>query len=479
MNLRTRILVTYLGLAITGIVITGFSALWMVRSSLDAQLTRTQERELKLVSSALASATFTAGSREDRNQLLRLFASNLSARLTLIDKQGVVVFDSEMTDGDIRAAENHADRPEIAMARAGRTGVHQRRSESVGVSFQYAAARIVSPSLGGMDSGFVRIALPLESIESEENRLAVIFLGAGAIALLVSTLVGILVSNRISAPVLDIVRTVNRIRDGDVEARVTKSYPAELGELARSVNNMAQKLSSDIATLERLGRMRSEFLGNVSHELRTPLFSLQGYLETLIDGAVDDPEVKHEFLEKAHRHADRLNTLLGDLIEISRIESGEMKMSFRYFSVLEFLQGILEEMEPAAQSKGLSLSLDVGFDAAAKVYGDRARLQQALVNLIDNAIKYTDPGGSVICRARPVLNRCEILVEDTGCGIAEEHLPRIFERFYRVDKDRSREVGGTGLGLSIAKHIVEAHGGTLQVRSRVAEGSTFSFSLKR
>jgi two-component system phosphate regulon sensor histidine kinase PhoR len=280
-------------------------------------------------------------------------------------------------------------------------------------------------------------------------------------------------------PVVSFVRTVDRIRDGETTARITGEFAAELADLAVSINSMAEKLGADITKLERLERVRSEFLGNVSHELRTPIFSLQGFLETLLDGAVDDPSVNRAFLAKAHAHAERLNTLLNDLIEISRIESGEMKMSFRYFSILEFLQGIIEEMEPRAAAKKLSLSLESEFEGSAKVYGDKARLRQALINLIDNAIKYTDPGGSVTCIARVSQSQCEIVIRDSGCGIPAQHLPRIFERFYRVDKDRSREVGGTGLGLAIVKHIVEAHGSVIEVTSTVGKGSIFSFKLKR
>jgi two-component system phosphate regulon sensor histidine kinase PhoR len=224
---------------------------------------------------------------------------------------------------------------------------------------------------------------------------------------------------------------------------------------------------------------RSEFLANVSHELRTPIFSIQGFLETLLDGAVDDPTVNREFLDKAHRHAGRLNALLNDLIEIARIESGEMKMSFRYFSIGEFLLGVIEEMRGQAEKRNLSLSLSPGIRPDELVYGDRDRLKQVMVNLIDNAIKYTEPGGSIVCFVSVEGDRTVVHVRDSGSGIAPEHLPRIFERFYRVDRDRSREVGGTGLGLAIVKHIVEAHGGTISVESTVGKGSTFSFSLKR
>ena len=170
--------------------------------------------------------------------------------------------------------------------------------------------------------------------------------------------------------------------------------------------------------------------------------------------------------------------LLNDLIEISRIESGDMKMSFRYFDVTEFLESVLEEMREHAARKSITLELLADGTAGDRVFGDRERLKQVMINLVDNAVKYTDSGGKIVCRARHEKSRVELSVEDTGCGIPQEHLPRIFERFYRVDRDRSREVGGTGLGLAIVKHIVEAHGSAVNVTSAVGKGTSFSFSLK-
>ncbi len=243
---------------------------------------------------------------------------------------------------------------------------------------------------------------------------------------------------------------------------------------------MVSQLKEDIVRLQKLERVRSEFLGNVSHELRTPIFMLQGYLETLLDGALDDPNVNREFIEKAYGNALRLNTLLADLIEISRIESGEMRMSFRYFRIGDLIESVAEEFRPQAQMKNISLSVDYdGVDRNQEVYGDKERLGQALRNLVDNAIKYTQPNGLVRIVSRNKGDLVNIEVSDTGIGIPEEHIERIFERFYRVDKERSREAGGTGLGLSIVKHIIEAHSSKVIVTSEVGKGSTFSFSLKK
>lgn len=258
----------------------------------------------------------------------------------------------------------------------------------------------------------------------------------------------------------------------------------ELRRLAGAINAIATRTRSDIAEMKRLERVRSEFLGNVSHELRTPIFSVQGYLETLLDGAMDDPGVRDDFLQKAHQNVMRLHSLLADLIEISRIESGEMRMSTRIFDAIGFLNAIVEELRSTAQIAGVSIHFEtVGRrdrDGEISVSGDRERLKQVMVNLIENAIKYNHPGGLVTVELEPINEeRAVIRVRDTGIGIPPEHLARIFERFYRVDKDRSRAVGGSGLGLAIVKHIAEAHGSSVVVHSQPGAGSSFSFELKR
>ncbi|MGE5438394.1 MAG: sensor histidine kinase [Bacteroidota bacterium] len=247
--------------------------------------------------------------------------------------------------------------------------------------------------------------------------------------------------------------------------------------LQKEVKKMFLRLQNDINYLKRLEKVRSEFLGNVSHELRTPIFTIQGFIETLLDGAIDDPRVNRSFLEKAARHTENLNNLLSDLIDISMIESHEMHLSFRYFKLNEFLDSVLQELLPLAEDKKLSLKL-VPIREDLKVYGDKMRLKQVLVNLIGNAIKYTDEG-TVELSAEEEENLVRIVVRDTGIGISKRDLPRIFERFFRVDKDRSRTAGGTGLGLAIVKHIVEAHGSTVDVMSVPGIGSQFSFRLKK
>jgi two-component system phosphate regulon sensor histidine kinase PhoR len=405
-------------------------------------------------------------------------ARSLGVRLTLIRHDGIVVFDSDVSADSIPRMENHLHRPEIENARLSHIGVDRRRSATVDEEFLYAATSLVTETSATRDTLFVRAALRLDEIRSIDSQVKAIVWVIGFIILVCIAIVSVNVSRRITEPIMAIARTAREIRDGDLSQRIAITSHDEIGALAASINDMAETLGNDIVQLRKLERVRSEFLGNVSHELRTPIFSLQGFLETLLDGAIDDPSVNREFLEKAHKHAGRLNALLNDLIEISRIESGEMKMSFRYVPLAEFVLETVAELRPAAEKKGIQMTVDVSRTPEERVYADRARLTQVMINLLDNAVKYTDSGGSVTCLTRREGDRCIVEVRDTGAGIAPEHHARVFERFYRVDRDRSRDVGGTGLGLAIVKHIVEAHGGAIGLASAPGRGSTFSFSLR-
>lgn len=252
--------------------------------------------------------------------------------------------------------------------------------------------------------------------------------------------------------------------------------PKDLLGLQNEIQKMFEKEKNDIEYLKKLERMRKEFLANVSHELRTPIFTIQGYIETLLHGAINDPKVNKIFLEKANTHTINLSNLLNDLIDISMIESGEMRLSFRYFDITDFLKKLLDEMKPAAEGKNISLNL-VTDKSKINVFGDKDKLRQVIVNLIQNSIKYTEKGKVEVILEEGE-KHCRISVKDTGIGIPERDLSRIFERFYRVDKARSRSVGGTGLGLAIVKHIVEAHDSKIEVKSKLNEGSEFSFRLK-
>lgn len=277
------------------------------------------------------------------------------------------------------------------------------------------------------------------------------------------------------------VETIKKIILGIRKNEFQESNEITLGKplqkLEDEIKEMFIKNKTDIEYLKKLERIRTEFLGNVSHELRNPIFAIQGYIETLLDGAIEDPKVNKHFLEKANEHTLNLSNLLNDLIDISMIESGEMRLSFRYFDVNVFLQPIVEQLKSLADEKKLELIYNPCRDNL-KVFGDKSRLKQVMDNLITNAIKYTEKGKIEIF-VEEERNAGRITVRDSGIGISEDDIDRIFERFYRVDKVRSREVGGTGLGLAIVKHIIEAHGSKISVKSKLGEGSEFSFNLKK
>ncbi|MBE9528174.1 MAG: PAS domain-containing sensor histidine kinase [Proteobacteria bacterium] len=234
---------------------------------------------------------------------------------------------------------------------------------------------------------------------------------------------------------------------------------------------------NDITEEKRLEAIKRDFVANVSHELRTPLAAIKGYSETLLDGGVDDEETSREFLRVIDRHATRMSRLIDDLLTLSRLESQQMAIVPTPVDLSELLSSTQMSFRKHAEDKGVTLSAEVPENLPV-VSGDRDRLEQVVVNLLDNAIKYTPEGGSVILKATLECGAIKVEVIDTGIGIPEADMPRIFERFYRVDKARSRDLGGTGLGLAIVKHIMQGHNGTLNVESSPGVGTTFSFTLK-
>lgn len=253
-----------------------------------------------------------------------------------------------------------------------------------------------------------------------------------------------------------------------------------LNKVNEDVKEWAINQKTEINKLLATDQYRKEFLGNVSHELKTPIFSIQGYIETLIDGAIDDDEVKYTFLKKAADSTERLNLLVNDLLDISNIESNSLNMNFIKFDIHELSLDIIENYQKVAIQKNIKIEIKEETDDICFVLGDKERIRQVLNNLIGNSITYGIKENGVIQIAFYDLETY-ILVEisDNGEGIEREHLPRLFERFYRVDKSRARNKGGSGLGLSIVKHIIEAHNQTINVKSTLGKGTTFSFTLDK
>lgn len=232
----------------------------------------------------------------------------------------------------------------------------------------------------------------------------------------------------------------------------------------------------DVTEEKRVEAIKRDFVANVSHELRTPLASIKGYAETLLDGGMEDKDVLKNFLAIIDRHAGRMTALIEDLLTLSMLESHQIPMKFEPMDIRGMITNVVQGFEKQAKDRGIGLIMDTGETDLPMVMGDKVRMEQVIVNLVDNAIKYTN-NGTVRISAKKVDKMLQVDLADTGIGIPEKDIPRIFERFYRVDKGRSRELGGTGLGLAIVKHIIQGHNGKIWVSSRPGRGTTFSFIL--
>ena len=252
-----------------------------------------------------------------------------------------------------------------------------------------------------------------------------------------------------------------------------------IDEVREDVENWAEQRKAEIEMLQQNEAYRKEFLQNLSHELKTPIFAIQGYVDTLLNGALENADVNKKFLQSTSRNVDRLVNLVDDLDEITRLEMGEQLLLQDSFVVQELLKEVYESLSIKADEKDIKCIIKKGCELPLTVYADKEKIRQVLINLVDNAIKYGKQGGLIESSFYKV-DGARVLVEisDDGAGIAEEHLHRIFERFYRTDLARSRKIGGSGLGLSICKHIIEAHGQTIHVRSKIDVGSTFGFTLQ-
>lgn len=252
-----------------------------------------------------------------------------------------------------------------------------------------------------------------------------------------------------------------------------------LEEVSEEVEKWATQRKAEIDTLKQNENYRKEFLQNLSHELKTPIFAIQGYIDTLLNGAMNNPEVQKKFLENASKNVDRLVNLVDDLDEISKLESGQQFMNMEPFTIQELIREVFDSLSLKASDKQVRTSIKKGCENPMSVLGDKEKIRQVLINLVDNGIKYGRTSGSIIASIYKMDGKHALVeISDDGIGIAEEHLNRIFERFYRTDAARSRKQGGSGLGLAICKHIIEAHGQVIHVRSKPDVGSTFGFTLE-
>ncbi len=491
----------------------------------------------------------------------------LGHRVTLIDERGVVLGDSEFDGDALRALENHADRPEVLLARGAPVGSARRLSPSAVDEEFYVAVKA--------PLGIARVSLPTRAVEVVFERTRSDILLAGAIALILSAVLAGLFSRSVSRPIVELRDVAREMADGDLSRRPALSAPGEVGDLATALYRLAEQLGARVTALQtdrtllaavvgsleegviavdssarvvqandaarrlldvtaplpfsldmlprepvlrdalsdalrgarsgpveiglngrtllltacpldhgggvlalfdmtatrRLETVRRDFVANVSHELRTPLTVIAGFTETLAEEGVP-PEKRRLFSEMILTNTTRMQRIVDDLLDLSRIESGGWVPNPGVIEVEAVVTEAMSGIRAAAEAKGVTLEARVD-PLARTVYVDRTALRQILSNLLENAIRYT-VRGSVTVAASQVSGGMELAVSDTGSGIAPEHLPRIFERFYRADSGRARESGGTGLGLAIVRHLVEAHGGRVEARSTAGAGTVIT-----
>ena len=429
----------------------------------------------KLRSHANTILVYSDLSKKDTFQGLATEYSDASSlRVTFIAANGTVIGESYLPSNQLSQMDNHIERPEVLAAQEFGEGFSTRYSNTLKTEFIYFAKKVDQNHHGFK---YVRMAQSLKSVKDVASTYREFYFLIIGFMVIVIIIAWFLLKNWLTDPIQELTQAADDISNGDLSRRINiNTGGVEIDDLATNMNQMAMTLDQDFRRIKRMEKVRSEFLGNVTHELKTPISSISGYIETLLEGAIKDENVNIGFLERALENVQRLEELVTDLVEISRIETGELQMNYDYFNIYNLLKDIHKDAQQRnSNKKNIKINLEVP-DKKLFVYGDKGRLEQVIDNLLSNSMRYTDQGHIRI----KVLRRDNELVFsiiDTGIGISRKSINRIFERFYRADKARDRRKGGTGLGLAISKHIIEAHGSNIYVDSLEGKGSTFSFGI--
>lgn len=387
-------------------------------------------------------------------------------RVTVIAESGAVLCDSQ---ADINTMNNHRSRAEIASAFDGRMDSTTRYSDTLSAMMLYVAV----PATERLPiDHVVRTAIPLRSIDDLLGQVTRTLILLGMALAIGAVFLSIYLYRKINPPLKDIVDGANRFAQGHFDRKLDNYEVREIADLASTLNRMADQL-------QLLETIRQDFVANVSHELKTPITSIKGFVETLREGAKDNQEDLERFLGILDKQSQRLEAIVDDLLTLSRLESEPASELLHLYS--DDLQNLLTSAREfcltRAEQKGIGIT--VSCDPEIKIVVDRSLLTQAIINLVDNAIKYSPPNTQVKIVGLDDGGHVRINIADEGPGISAEHFPRLFERFYRVDKARSRNLGGTGLGLAIVKHVVVLHNGSVSVESEPGKGSVFHIDIPK
>ncbi len=423
------------------------------------------------------SKTFIVYSNSSEKDTFQKMAEEYSIasklRVTLIAADGTVIGESSLPMDQLLQMDNHLSRPEVVDAKDENEAYASRYSNTLKTDFIYFVKQVDQNQFGFK---YIRIAQSLKSVENLATKYREFYYLIITIIIFVIIIAWFVLKSWLTDPISELTKAASDISQGDLKRRVAiRTGVIEIDELADNMNKMTIALERGYIGIKRMEKVRSEFLGNVTHELKTPISSISGYIETLLEGAINDKTVNIGFLERALENAHRLEELVTDLVEISRIETGELKMNFEYFNIFDILKNLIKDAKQRNTNKKIKIDLDLP-DKKLFVYGDKSRLDQVISNLLSNSLRYTDEG-YIKVKANRRDDEIVFSIIDTGIGITQKAIKRIFERFYRTDKARDRQIGGTGLGLSIAKHIIEAHGSKVYVDTVEGKGSTFSFGV--
>ena len=453
---------------------------WFLFDAVTAFNIEQTKRELSSTA-ALLEELYSKNSIKDEfspDKMFKQLGAKTGKRMTLIATDGKVLADSEK---DIFLMENHKNRPEVVEAIKNGTGSSIRYSNTLKKNMLYVA--FFSEKSDDKLAVF-RVSVPLLTLAETMKPVLTKFILASFFTLLLAIFFSLIISWIISRPLGNIQKAVEDFSNGKFDTKLNPSNTYEFSLLSENMNMMAVQLKNRIDTitmqkneLTKLENIRKEFVANVSHELRTPITSIKGYIETLKDGAIEDRENAANFLEIISRQTNRLDSIIEDLLCLSRIEkyTETSGVEVEMVPVDAVIQVAVSLCSSTAIKKNIELKIECPKNLKIKM---NARLmEQAIVNLLDNSIKYSESQEKVVVSAKIENEKLRIDVKDYGKGIAKEHHERLFERFYRIDKARSRNLGGTGLGLAIVKHIAQSHGGTATLQSEPNQGSIFSIII--
>lgn len=584
-SFKLKVILSYIIVIVTSFVLTAFfldrnleeKSLENIKASLVTQA--------KLIENQISTESLNKEDIEYLDLLAKKLHSKAECRITITNSAGKVLADSEKSRAEALKMENHSYRREISSALKGVVDIDIRRSPTLNINMLYAAIPIRD---GAKIIGVLRLALPLESVEKTLFAIRKVVVIGLVFAIILAFILGSILASRTIEPINKMIQVSRKFSEGDFSRRIIQKPNDEIGELAATLNKMAeemerkikeigtqnQKLAAifnsmiegiivvdnaqrivsvnptiekifgvagseiegslfleairnndlaavisdalkkagsvrgettivypvrkvfevsatpifddkkvigclavihDITELRKLETVRSDFVANVSHELKTPLTSIKGFVETLLEGAIDDRENNRAFLKIIREHTERLDALVNDLLVLSSLESKEMSLDKNSINLKPQVEEIILGFRSQLNKKGITVNIDL--PPSLTIKADKNRIGQVFTNLIDNAIKFNKEKGLIKIYNGELVGKLKIIVEDSGVGIPVKDMPRIFERFYRVDKARSREFGGTGLGLSIVKHIIELHNGSVGVESVEGFGSKFWFTL--